>query len=417
MTVKNANRQALPGETLLKMAGLVFDRDTVERILTPALSDMQQEWLEAEGAGRPGAAAAVRLRGYLDFVRTALAVSVMEGAGRLRRLPPALILAPLALAILGVFWIRAAAGSPGGELGAGEEAAAPLFYKMQAAYLGAGVVFMGLAAVAPVRRLAQTPFRWALVGAALLGATLVFGIEMEGSRRWLSLAGLKVLPGELIKPLFLIVIAGSLAGADGERRPRALTLVAALGALFVIPIVLQPDPALAAVLLLSLAAMGAAAGGRLIGRAGLGLACASLAVIALLFGGGAVGEGAAPLGDRHTDFIGRVIVEQAGLLGVGVVAALMVISLASMRSAAIRGGDRLAQVLFAGAAAMWISQVAIHLGGALGALPRTGVAMPLLSYGGSSVVSFFLTLGLLAGASIPPARLSTLGAPHIGSPR
>jgi cell division protein FtsW (lipid II flippase) len=81
-----------------------------------------------------------------------------------------------------------------------------------------------------------------------------------------------------------------------------------------------------------------------------------------------------------------------------------------MRSAAKRGGDQLAHVLVAGASAMWISQAAIHLGGALGALPNTGIALPLLSYGGSSVVSFFLTLGLLAGASIRP--LQSLSAPE-----
>jgi cell division protein FtsW (lipid II flippase) len=183
----------------------------------------------------------------------------------------------------------------------------------------------------------------------------------------------------------------------------------AIGALFAVPIALQPDPALTAVLLLSLGAMGIAAGGTGLRRAAVALPCAGGAAIALLVGGSQI---AAPLGARHTDFIGRVIVEQAGVLGVVMVAALMGLTLASMRSAAKRGGDQLAQVLMAGTSAMWISQVAIHLGGALGALPGTGIALPLLSYGGSSLVSFFLTLGLLAGASIPPRPVQSLSAPE-----
>jgi len=395
--------QKMPGETLLKLAAMVFDRDTVERILTPALSDMQQEWLEAVRSGKRREAAAARVRGTLDFARTALAISAIHGAGRLRRLPPALVLGPVGLAVLGVFWIRAA-GISGGNAAA--EGAPPAFYKLQGAYLAAGVFLMAITALTPLRRLARTPFRWALLGAAMLGATLVFGVEMEGARRWVSLAGLNLLPGELVKPVFLVAIAGCLAGSNAGKVTPALSALA-IGALFAVPIALQPDPALTAVLLLSLGAMGIAAGGTAVRRAGIALPCSAAAAIALLFGGGTT---APPIGDRHTDFIGRVIVEQAGVWGVVVVAALMGLTLASMRSAAKRGGDQLAHVLVAGASAMWISQAAIHLGGALGALPNTGIALPLLSYGGSSVVSFFLTLGLLAGASIRP--LQSLSAPE-----
>jgi cell division protein FtsW len=386
-------KQNLPGETLLRLARIVFDEDTVERILTPALSDMQQEWLEAERSGQRGAATAARLRGYLDFARTALAITAIQGTGRLRKVPPALVLGPIGLACLGVFWIRAA----------GIEGSGPALHRMQAAYLAAGVLLMGLAALAPVRRLTATPFRWALLGAAMLGATLVFGVELEGARRWVSIAGLKVLPGELVKPIYLIAVAGCLAGSRARGHLPAL----AIGALFAVPIALQPDPALAAVLLLSLGAMGLAAGGTAIRRAAIALPSAA-AAIALLLGGEAMTT--SPMGNRHTDSIGTVIAEQAGFWGVAAVAALGALTLTSMRSAAKRGGDRLAQVIGAGASAMWLSQAAIHFGGALGVLPRTGVALPLLSYGGSSVVSFFLTLGLLAGASIPsrPAPLESL---------
>lgn len=396
--MRKENRN-LPGATLLKAAAAVFDRDTVERILTPAISEMQQEWLEAMRAGKSRAAAAARLRGYLDFARTALAISAIQGAGKLQKIPLLLVLGPMALAGLGVFWIRAA-DAGGGDPSIAEGPGAAFYYKMQAAYLGAGVLLMAVAALVPVRRIARTPFRWALLGAAVLGATLAFGIELDGARRWISIAGLKLLPGELMKPVFLVAAAGCLAGLNAGRPARSLPSALGIGALFAIPIALQPDPALVAVLLVSLGAMGIAAGGTAIQRAAIALPCVALAGIALRFG--SLPETAAPLEDRHTDFIGRVIVEQAGLWGVALVAALMTLTLASMRSAAKRGGDRLAQVIAAGASAMWISQAAIHLGGALGALPMTGISLPLLSYGGSSVVSFFLTLGLLAGASIPP---------------
>jgi cell division protein FtsW (lipid II flippase) len=96
-----------------------------------------------------------------------------------------------------------------------------------------------------------------------------------------------------------------------------------------------------------------------------------------------------------------VAFEQAGVAGALAIAALMVATLAGMQTVAKRAGEHLALQIVAGASVMWLAQAAIHLAEALGALPRTGVTLPLVSYGGSSIVAFFMTLGLLAGASRP----------------
>lgn len=394
-------KRRLPGDRLRAAAALLFDRDTVERVLEPALSDMQHEWLEATASGRRRDAALARLRGYAAFLRAALAVTAIEGKGRLAAVPLALVLPPLLLSLLGVLLIRAAV-LPGDDRIASQSAAGvPAFYAMQAAYLAAGVLAMIAAAILPARRLARSSWVWGAIAASALLVALLAGVESDGARRWIALGGVLVIPGELItKPAFLLAAAGLLERRGA--RMRSLPALAALAALVIAPAAMQPDPVLIATLLAALGAMVVASGGSALARSSIAAACAAgaLAAILALPGGGPTG-GVEALEHRHTDFIIAVAVERAGAAGVLCIAALMAATLAGMRMAAARSGDALPRAMVAGASAMWLAQAAIHAAQAFGALPRTGAALPLVSYGGSSAVSFFVILGLIAASAAP----------------
>lgn len=105
------------------------------------------------------------------------------------------------------------------------------------------------------------------------------------------------------------------------------------------------------------------------------------------------------LPEKHTDFIFPVLAEEWGFLGclivVGLYYSLLTLAIQIGREAR----DRLGSFLAIGVGAFLFWQLAINLGGVLGLMPMTGVTLPLLSYGGSSVLTVFFALGLLMSIS------------------
>lgn len=105
------------------------------------------------------------------------------------------------------------------------------------------------------------------------------------------------------------------------------------------------------------------------------------------------------LPERHTDFIFPVFAEEWGFAGgvvlIGLYASLLLMALDIAR----RAKERFACFLAIGIAMMLFWQMAINLGGVLGLMPLTGVTLPLMSYGGSSVVAVLASLGILMNIS------------------
>ncbi|GAB4189403.1 MAG: rod shape-determining protein RodA [Phycisphaeraceae bacterium] len=109
----------------------------------------------------------------------------------------------------------------------------------------------------------------------------------------------------------------------------------------------------------------------------------------------------------HNDMIFAVIANRWGLLGVYVVLGLYFVLISSMLLTAARSKDPLAQLSCVGFAGMIFTQAAINIGMNLGILPVTGITLPLISYGGSSLVATFAMIGLtLNFASRRPAMLA-----------
>ena len=122
------------------------------------------------------------------------------------------------------------------------------------------------------------------------------------------------------------------------------------------------------------------------------------------------------LPEAHTDMIAAVIGEEAGLAGMGVLIALFgIFGYAGFR-AAHRARDRYSKLLCAGLTAMITGQAAINLFAVLGLAPLTGVPLPFVSYGGTSLIVTLAAAGLVlnvarggtakAGARRPSAASS-----------
>jgi rod shape determining protein RodA len=100
---------------------------------------------------------------------------------------------------------------------------------------------------------------------------------------------------------------------------------------------------------------------------------------------------------RHTDFIFSVIGEELGF--VGTVLLLLLFALLAWRifRAALMAPDRFGRLLVVGIGTMLFFQVFINIGMNLGLLPVTGLPLPFVSYGGSSLMTFMIALGLVEG--------------------
>ena len=98
---------------------------------------------------------------------------------------------------------------------------------------------------------------------------------------------------------------------------------------------------------------------------------------------------------QHTDFVFSVVAEEWGLLGVVTILSLYFVLLARGLKAADRADDTFGALLATGIVAMIATQVFLNVGMTLGLMPITGVPLPLMSYGGSSLIATFISIGLV----------------------
>jgi rod shape determining protein RodA len=99
--------------------------------------------------------------------------------------------------------------------------------------------------------------------------------------------------------------------------------------------------------------------------------------------------------ESHTDFIFAAVGEQYGFVGVGLVLALYALLISRTLRVLVMSKDLFGSLIAAGVAAMLMFQVFVNVGMTIGIMPITGVTLPLMSYGGSSVITTLLAVGLL----------------------
>jgi len=107
-----------------------------------------------------------------------------------------------------------------------------------------------------------------------------------------------------------------------------------------------------------------------------------------------------PRAVAHNDFIFSVIAEESGFVGSIVVVALYGVILFSGITVASSAGDRLGKLIAVGVVVLIFSHIFINIGMNIRFVPVTGVPLPLISYGGSSVICFMVAIGLLENVYI-----------------
>jgi cell division protein FtsW len=271
----------------------------------------------------------------------------------------------------------------------------------------------------------------------MLAVWTPLGVEVNGARAWLELAGQRFQPGEAMKLAVLLYAADLLTRRADEMHTVRRTLYPVLTmmgfgmALFVLQGDLGGAIVLAAVGLtvcfvagaplvpLATASAGAAAVGLLFVmsteyRRDRWLAFLDLAghkddlayqvwqsLIGIASGGVAgAGPGAGKakwgfLPEAHTDFIFAVLAEELGLVGAAVVCLLFLAIGVTGVLVALRCQDRFGSLLAGGITGWIVVQAVINVGGVTGLLPLTGLTLPFLSFGGSSLLVTMAAAGLL----------------------
>jgi len=305
---------------------------------------------------------------------------------------------------------------------------------------------LGLAAASSAYGLSATTLRRAVMpfwiaSIALLGITLILGVEVNGARRWLEIPGLgfRIQPGELAKCATLLAVAAWLSRKDDRRELSTRRSLQAAG-LALLPaglLLMQPDLGSAVVLVVLAAILLFIAGTPwprfvLPGVAGIvlvGLYIASndyarrrvvgfldpfgesrgagwqLVQSYLAFGhGGLFGQGLGNgrqkldyLPEVHTDFVLALIAEELGLVGVLVVLGAFGALWITGTRVARRAADRFDLLVGFGMVALLTVPALLNASVVMGLVPTKGLTLPFLSYGRSSLVTSCLALGILLG--------------------
>lgn len=120
-----------------------------------------------------------------------------------------------------------------------------------------------------------------------------------------------------------------------------------------------------------------------------------------LFNGTMTNQGALPA--RHTDCIFSTIGEQLGMVGAILVLVLLLAIVLRVIYVGLKSPDYMNRLICLGIAAMLLFQILINVGVCLGLLPVIGLALPFISYGGSSIITSFVAMGIVSGIKMRPA--------------
>ena len=318
-------------------------------------------------------------------------------------------------------------------------------YVQQVYWLVAGGILAALAAAIDYRWIERYGYAIYGFGVVLLLLVFVLGRDIRGSSRWIQIGSFSLQPSEFMK-IFLIIALAKYLHNDPKtegRKLRDLVVPAAFAALPVILVLRQPDLGTALILLLIFVSIGALmriqrrslawlAGTSIVGgwvswnyllkpyqkqritsflnpEANLLGANWHAHHARVAIGAGRIfGEGFMRgtqnqflfLPDQYTDFPFPVFAEDWGFVGslvlVGLYAFLILWGIRVAQSAR----DRFGAVLAIGVSALLFWHVFFNLGMVTGMLPVVGVTLPLFSYGGSSVMTVMIGLGLLMNVSV-----------------
>lgn len=307
----------------------------------------------------------------------------------------------------------------------------------QLASLGVALVAMWMVASVPPQTLARTAVPLYVLAVVLLVGVAMFGIVVNGSRRWLNLGFTRIQPSELMKIALPLMLAWYFQRFEGRIGWKDFVLAVVLIAVPAVLIKRQPD--------LGTSLMITAAGFYVLFLAGLswkiivglGVTAAAAAPFAwdllhdyqrrriLTFidptqdplgagyhtaqasiaigSGGVVGKGWLNgtqthldfLPERHTDFIFAVYGEEFGLIGNVVLIGLYLLLIGRGMMIAANASTMFGRLMAGAITLMFFTYAFVNMGMVSGVLPVVGVPLPFVSYGGTSLLSLFIGIGVL----------------------
>ena len=357
----------------------------------------------------------------------------------IRHIDPALLLAMLVLIVSGLFMVYSATHQSleAVDLDPGT------YLKRQATFASLGVVIVMLVASFDYRFLRI--YAGMIYGASIVLLLLVrtpLGTTVKGSQRWFELFGFQLTPSELTKIALILMLATYLAELRRSSAELSLQHVYAATAIAAVPallVFLQPDLGTSIVLVSILVGILVVAGAR-----GRHLGILALTALVLIFGalqlglvreyqiaritgfldpqndpqrtgwnrqqaeiaigsGGLTGTGYLEgsqtnldfVPEQHTDFIFTVVGEEFGFVGaIGMLLAFAVLLWRAFRIALL-SKDPFGTYVAAGVASMFAIQIFVNVGMTIGIMPITGITLPFVSYGGSSLLTNAIAVGLL----------------------
>ncbi len=311
------------------------------------------------------------------------------------------------------------------------------FFKRQLVGVGIGTIALLLASRVPYRIYRKLAVPAYLATVALLVAVLAVGPVVGGAQRWLPLPFVRFQPSEVAKVTVIFVLAFLL-----ERKHKLLKrfghfIVPVLATVGVISVLVIRQPDLGTTIVIGAAAMAVIVASDTPFRWVLLLGVAVVGAVAFLafdeayraarieafldpysdsagngyqviqgyyaLGNGGVfgvGLGASRarwfyLPNAHTDFIFAIIGEETGLIGGLTVIGLFIVLALTGWMVASRAPDRFGRMVAAGIT-VWLSlQALINIGGVLGVVPITGIALPFVSFGSTALVVSMASIGVL----------------------
>jgi len=329
----------------------------------------------------------------------------------------------------------------------------PAYYlKRQAVYALLGIVALVAFSRTDYRRLRYLVPPLLLASFVLLVAVLVVGTPVNGAKRWLTLGPATIQPSELAKLALALWVAAYLSRSPA---PRTLgELIRPIGIVFgaaVALVLIEPDLGTAISVSIMLAAVLIVVGTRFSTLAGAGAIAFSLVLAAIwlepyrrerilsfldpwqdpqgagfqsvqamiaLGSGGFFGVGLGEsvqkvyyLPEASTDMIFAIIGEELGLVGaLAVLAAFVVFGYAGF-NVALACRDPFGKLLAAGITALICGQAAVNVSAVMGLAPLTGIPLPFVSYGGSSLTVMLASVGILLNIAVNHAAASSSDMP------
>ncbi len=365
--------------------------------------------------------------------RAGVSVSEVGTLGWLRAMDPVLLLAALGLTAFGIVAVYFAGTTP--------EQSYTLAMNQAMGFVAGLVVAVPLAIVDYKRARPYLKIVYGSVVVMLL-AVAITGDEAKGAQRWIDVGPVQVQPSEFAKLLMVVVLAGYFAdnrASDNRVFLKSLGILS-LPALLVFS---QPDLGTALVFGAVFFTVAFIGGARLYQLGLLALSGVLSFALAVRFGileeyqiarltafldpagatdvgyqvlqskmaigsGGMTGKGMEAttlsklgfLPEDHTDFIFSNIAEKLGFVGGLVLLALFFVLVWRMLRVATVAKDRFGVLIAVGVATIFLFHVFVNVGMTMGIMPVTGIPLPFVSYGRSSLVVSVIALGLLQGIAI-----------------